>query len=187
MNNIATATFDSLVQEGYLVPARVFMPPPKYDFMESGIKHTVIDRYTSTCLGKKALVFAATALHAEAIAAAFCKVGVGATAMLASHTHAERRKMMVDLERGELKVLVTVNALLEECHPVFDAVIIANPTNSVGRFRKQMVSAMHPRWPEGMPRADAAQRQAAIAASDKPECMIIDVAENCTRHGFADL
>jgi hypothetical protein len=107
--------------------------------------------------------------------------------MIASHTHAERRKMFAQLETGELKVLVTVNALLDECQPIFDAVIIANPTNSVVRFRKQMVSAMHPRWPEGMPRADAAQRLAAIAASDKPDCMIIDVAENCTRHGFADL
>lgn len=187
MSNIATATFDSLVQEGYLVPARVFTPSPMYDFMESGIKHTIVDRYTSICLGKKALVFAATVPHAEAIAAAFCDVGIPATALLAKHTHAERRRMLIHLETGELKVLVTVNVLLDECQPIFDAVIIANPTRSECRFRKQMVSAMHPRWPEGMPRADAAQRQAAIAASDKPNCMIIDVAENCTRHGFADL
>jgi superfamily II DNA/RNA helicase len=187
MSNIATATFDSLVRDGYLVPARVFMPAPKYDFMESGIKHTVVDRYTSICLGKKAVVFAVTVGHAEAIAASFCAAGIAATTLLARHTHAERRKMFVDLDRGELKVLVTVNVMLDECQPVFDAVIIANPTNSTGKFRKQMVSAMHPRWPEGMPRADANQRRAAIAASDKPECMIIDVAENCIRHGFADL
>jgi hypothetical protein len=187
MSNIATATFDSLVQEGYLVPARVFMPAPKYDFMESGIKSTIVDRYTSICLGKKALVLASTVGHAEAIAASFCAAGIAAAALLARHSHAERRQMLAHLETGELKVLVTVNAMLDECHPVFDAVIIANPTNSVGKFRKQMVSAMHPRWPEGMQRFSADQRRAAIAASDKPDCMIIDVAENCLRHGFADL
>lgn len=187
MSNIATATFDSLVQEGYLVPARVFMPPPLYDFMESGIKNTIVDRYVGICSGKKALVLGSTVAHAGAIVAAFCDAGIAATALLARHTHAERRKMFVDLERGDLKVLVTVNALLDECQPIFDAVIIANPTNSEGRFRKQMVSAMHPRYPHGMPRDDATQRRAAIAASDKPDCMIIDVAENCTRLGFADL
>lgn len=191
MSQLATVPFDQLVAEGRLVPARIFCPPlPSHEISEpgfSGLNAIVVDPYSKYCPGKKAVVFCATVQHAEALAASFTAAGVPAAAVLGCYNRAERTANIERFQSGDLLVLTTVHVLLESPMPETDAVIIAAPTRSPTMFRQMMAASVRPRFPAGMPRDTAQQRLAAIAASDKTEAIVLDLAGNCLRHGFADL
>lgn len=205
MSNIATAKFDQLVIEGRLVPARFFVTPNDAVLMTgtsgnfdikafnsaglifNGISDLIVEPYRRYCDGKRAIVFCNSVAHAEKAALNFCHVGIPANTILGDQGAHERALKIRNFDAGKLMVLVTVYALLDESLPAADAVIIAAPTNSKARFHQMVSKAMFPRYVPGMPRNTVEQRLASIAASDKQEAIVLDVAGNCLRHGLTEL
>jgi hypothetical protein len=186
MNNPATITLAKMVEEGRICAPRFFCPEITFDG-PSGIDGLIVERYRQLCEGKKAIVFCNTVEHAEHTAARFIAAGIPATTVLGSHNHAVREADTERFRKGEMLVLVTVTVLMDARWPEVDAVIIAAPTASRTKFFSQVSCALTPRFTTGMPQLTSDQRRASIAASDKPDAIVLDVAGNCLRLGVADL
>lgn len=186
----------SLIESGRLCPWQLFVPQPTVnspvssgdgyvpEALEQWVKVAYIPEvYRKHCSGKKAIVFCTSVDHAEQVAAEFTSAGYPAAAVLGTQNKAERTANLERFRSGDLLVLTTVHALLDEHMPEADAVILAAPTSSKLRLRQQSIVAMKPRFPAHMPTLTSDQRVAAIAASDKPTAMILDIAGNFLRLG----
>lgn len=188
MSRLATVPFDQYVAEGRLVPLRIFCPQlPTHEISEpgySGLNAIVVDPYAKYCAGKKAIVFCVSVEHAEVTAAAFTAAGVSAAAVLGNQNHAERTANIERYQYGDLLVLTTVHVLLDSPMCQTDAVIIAAPTRSLSMYHQMVAASARPRYPAGMPIDTDEQRPAAIAASDKTEAIVLDLAGNCLRLGL---
>lgn len=173
----AITTTAQLIEQGYLVPTQVFAHPTVLEHeLHAG---SVIEAYQSTCAGKRVIVFANTVVHAEYLAAQFNAAGILAYAVLARDNNAVRTAALESFSAGTCMVLITINVDLSPAKA--DGIIIATPHNSARRFEHQIVSAMRPRFAPRQDDTDA-MRRAAIARSDKPVAMIIDLADNVLRH-----
>lgn len=182
--------FRRLIEEGCICAPRFYCQQPSLEPIGvgyNGICSTIIEPYLRLCSGKKAIVFCATAAHAEATAAAFNAREIPAATILGIHSKPKRDEIVERFYRGELLVLVNVTVLLADFgRPETDAVIMADPTHSRGKYFNQVAAALTPRIADGTPVDTAEQRRAAIEASDKPYGIVIDVAGNVMRHGLAD-
>lgn len=82
-----------------------------------------------------AIVFAATAQHAEALAAVLTCHDVQSKAISAATPDPERRRTIEDLRSSRIRVVVTHNVMSEDFDaPGVDAVYIARPTFSPNRY-----------------------------------------------------
>jgi len=194
--NTQTQPFRQLFEEGRICPARFYcMPPADIDpSLEqivtsfTGIGHNIVAAYSSHCAGKKAVVYCATVMHAEAVAAAFNASGIPAAAVLGGQNNAERTANIERFQFGDLLVLTNVGVLLTDFRrPEVDAVIMADPTQSSTKYLQQVAAALAPRFAQGMPTLTSDQRRAAIEASSKPFAIVLDLAGNLLRHGIPDV
>uniref|UniRef100_A0AAU6W207 Helicase C-terminal domain-containing protein n=1 Tax=Pseudomonas phage Touem01 TaxID=3138548 RepID=A0AAU6W207_9VIRU len=182
-SNAEVVPFADVIQSGRICPPRYFAAPHHVD-SPCGIDGIIVDRYSLYCTGKKAIIYCVTTAHAEAVVSRFRAAGIEAATVLGNQNDTERTANIEQFRFGDLMVLVTVRVLLDCRWPEVDAVIIATPTNSRNLFNQQVASGLAPRFAADMPQLTSDQRRAAIAASDKPTALIIDVAGNCLRLGI---
>jgi len=146
--------------------------------------HAIASPTLELAAGRKTLVFAASVAHAERLCEIFNRHSTGCARFVTGTTPKdERRGMLADYAAGKFQMLVNVGVATEGFdEPGIQVVVMARPTKS-----RALYAQMAGRGTRALPglvdaheAADA--RRAAIAASAKPACQIIDFVGNSGRH-----
>jgi superfamily II DNA or RNA helicase len=155
--------------------------------------HAIVKPVLETAKGQQFIVFAAGVKHAELLQAAFNAYDDSKVETLLGTTDpAERQKIVQRLKNGKTRGLVNVGVCTEgfDC-PAVAVVAIARPTKStplylqmIGRGTRPLpglVDIVRNPMPVEGPEL-AAERRAAIAASDKQHCIVMDFVGNSGSH-----
>ena len=146
----------------------------------------ILQAYQSHADNSLALVFAASVSHAQHLADLFCAAGYPASAVWGELGKEDRADRIARFRRGELRVLTSFSVLLEGFNvPNVECVILARPTKSGVLYTQALGRGLRPHDAVAhtlgtLP--DAAARRADIAASAKPECIVLDVVDVTRRH-----
>ena len=191
-----------LVDDGYLVPIRVYAPPPIADLtgvdygseaeLEAAMnKRTItgdaIVHYTRLAAHKPAIVYVVNIKHGEAVAQQFREAGYKFQLIEGTMPGQERDKLLADFASGEIEGLVSCDLISEGTDvPHAMVAIKLRPTKSLGWHIQSDGRINRPFYAPGMPLDTADQRKAAIAASVKPYGIIIDHVNNLYFHGWPD-
>jgi DNA repair protein RadD len=140
-----------LIQQGYLVPPRYFIPSD-LDYSAVAAKKgeynnkdlevlaqsnpqlvgDVVENFARTCPDRRAVVFPMTIAQSLGLRDAFNSAGIPAVHIDGDLKKAERRERMNAFRSGEYQVLTSVNIAIEGLDvPDVSAVIIARPTKSL--------------------------------------------------------
>lgn len=133
---------------------------------------------------RRALVFTASVKAAEMTAEIFNRHRAGMAAWVCGKTdREERRRVLADFAAGKLQVVCNCGVLTEGFDdPGVEVVIMGRPTKSRSLY-SQMVGRSTRPLPgvvDGPETAEA--RRAAIAASAKPSCLVVDFVGNAGKH-----
>jgi superfamily II DNA or RNA helicase len=133
---------------------------------------------------RRALVFTASVKAAEMTAEIFNRHRTGMAAWVCGKTDREdRRKVLKDFAAGKIQVVCNCGVLTEGFDdPGVEVVIMGRPTKSRSLY-SQMVGRSTRPLPgvvDGPETAEA--RKAAIAASGKPSCLVVDFVGNAGKH-----
>jgi superfamily II DNA or RNA helicase len=146
--------------------------------------HAVAAPTLELAAGRKTLVFAASVAHAERLCEIFNRHRAECARFVTGTTPKdERRSMLVDYAAGKFQILVNVGVATEGFdEPGIQVVVMARPTKSRALYAQMAGRGTRPLpgLVDGLPQADA--RRAAITASAKPACEIIDFVGNSGRH-----
>ncbi len=146
---------------------------------EERMLHAIVKPTIDEAAGRKTLVFAAGKDHASKLASCFAAHGVEAGVVVENTDPAERALLIGRYSHGDLQVLVNCLVFTEG----FDAPateIIANcrPTKSESLYLQIIGRATRPLAGVVDGPETAEDRKAAIAASDKDSCTILDFVGN---------
>ena len=195
-----------LIEMGYLTPIRVFAPAHAPDlsgvkvrmgdYEKAGLadamsKPTIVGdavaHYAQHSPGKPAVVFCVSVEHAKNVAETFRAAGWRAVAADGAMSKPEREAALGGLESGAVQVLCVCDLVSEGLDIVgISVVIILRATKSLVNFRQWIGRGLRPVYAKGMPLDTPEQRRAAIAASDKPACLVLDHAGCTLNHGMPD-
>ena len=133
---------------------------------------------------RRALVFTASVKAAETTAEIFNRHRGGMAGWVCGKTdREERRRVLADFATGKLQVVCNCGVLTEGFDdPGVEVVIMGRPTKSRSLY-SQMVGRSTRPLPgivDGPETAEA--RRAAIAASAKPSCLVVDFVGNAGKH-----
>lgn len=141
---------NTAIAGGYLVPPRVVEWPIKVDLdevsnvrgdfgmkqldlslMKAGIVGEIVSSYVAHCTDKKTLIFVVSVEQAEQCAAALRERGYKAKSVSGETPSEERKRILRQLETGEIQCVVNCMVLTEGFdEPSISAVILARPTQS---------------------------------------------------------
>lgn len=191
-----------LIDEGWLVPFKVFAPShPDLsgvktvagDYHEGQIAERMSDKTlvadvveTWLRLGgnEPTLCFAVNRAHARLIHDQFESVGVPVAYVDANTPREERSAIGKRLEDGEVKVVVNIGCLTTGIDWVVRVLILARPTKSEMLTVQIIGRVLRTEYEEGFDLETRDGRLAAIAASGKPVATIIDHSDTTLRLGF---
>lgn len=133
--------------------------------------------------GRQCLVFTAGVAHAHMLAAVLNRYREGSAAAVDGQTHKEERRAAVEaFQAGRLQYLTNFGVFTEGFDaPAVGVVAMGRPTKSVGLYTQMLGRGTRP-LPgvvDGPAGADARRR--AIAASGKPDVLVLDFVGN-SRH-----
>lgn len=134
--------------------------------------------------GRRTLVFTASVAQAEKLCEIYNRHRAGMARWVCGKTNRdERREMLTDYSAGKIQVMVNCDCLSEGFDsPGVEVVIQAKPTKSRSKYAQQIGRATRPLAGvvDGPETPDL--RRAAIAASLKTCCEVIDYVGNSGRH-----
>lgn len=135
------------------------------------------------------LAFCSGVDHAEAVAEAFVARGVTARAITGKTPKGERDDLIERFKRGEIQALTNAEVLTTGFNaPGVDLIALLRPTLSTALFVQMMGRGT--RVLKSVPinsAGSAEERRAMIAASAKPNCLVLDYAGNVRRFGPVDM
>lgn len=139
----------------------------------------VLNEAISLSEGRKHwLVFASGVQHTEHVAEILNELGIKAD-FLHSKRKAKRKEIIDAFKREEFTALVNNGMLTTGFDdPNIDLLLILRPTKSPGLWCQILGRGTRPSYHPGMPLNTAEQRLAAIAASHKPDCLVLDFTPN---------
>lgn len=133
---------------------------------------------------RRAIVFTVSVAQAEACCSILNRVVIGIAEWICGKTPEEDRKDILDrYKRGKTPVIVNCAVLTEGFDaPATEVIFMAKPTKSRSHYTQMVGRSTRPLpgLVDGL--ADADARKAAIKASAKPFCRIIDFAGNSGKH-----
>lgn len=136
---------------------------------------------------KSWLLFAAGVEHAAKVEAALHQRGIAAATVTGDTPADERDRLTREFKSGKLRALVNVQVLTTGFDaPGTDLIALLRPTLSTGLYVQMMGRGTRPDGVDLNSLPNAAARRAAIAASSKPNCRVLDYAGNIRRHGPVD-
>ncbi len=181
-----------LQSDGYLCNAKVLAPPHEQrilggkpdrygEFTQDGIELANSDRpdvMTARALKfwqehagdrKKTIVYAVSVNHARNLKALFDDEGVRAGLVLgAPQPQAERNQAIEEFKDGDLEVLINVVVVTEGFDvPEASCIVITRPTLSLALFMQMVGRGLR-------------------AKDDDGDCLILDLADNTSQHGFPE-
>lgn len=133
---------------------------------------------------RRTLAFASSVRHAEMMSEILNRVHSGLACWICGATPKEERRLKLQqFDNGTIPAMVNCAVLTEGYDsPGVQVIVMARPTKSrslysqmVGRSTRPLPGLVDP-----LPTAD--ERKAAIAASTKPSCLVVDFAGNSGRH-----
>ncbi len=134
--------------------------------------------------GRRALVFAASVAHAERLCEIFNRHRDGSAAFVCGETDKdERRRILRRFADGQLQIVCNCGVLTEGFDdPGVEVIVMGRPTKSRALYAQMVGRATRP-LPGLVDHLDAPEeRRAAIAASRKPTCLVVDFEGNAGRH-----
>lgn len=132
---------------------------------------------------KKWLIFAIDINHAENIAAELNKQGIP-TVCIHSQMKFDRHQALNDYRVGKYRCAVNIDIMTTGLDiPAIDMIISLRPSMSPVFHSQSIGRGLRVTYKEGMPIDTAEERLAAIAASGKKHCFILDFAGNTKRLG----
>lgn len=183
---VVGATTASLIEQGYLVPAKCYAPfiPDLKGIKTSGdgdwqsdalgelmgdakIVGDVIENWFKLAEGRQTIVFASNVAHSRLLCDAFQRAGVAAEHIDGYDPDKEARTAKIEaFKRGDLTVLCNVAVLCKGFDaPATGCVVLARPTKSL-MLHIQMIG------------------RGLRTAEGKSDAIIIDHAGNCIRNGL---
>ena len=124
---------------------------------------------------RKWLVFTAAVQHCKDVCAAIQAAGIAADYVTGDTPTAERDAIIARFRRGELRCLVNVAVLTTGFNvPDVDLLCFMRPTKSPVLYIQTTGRGVRPVYADGFDLSTKEGRLAAIAASQKPDCMILD-------------
>lgn len=162
-----------------------FVPSQLEELMsEEGPLHEVADTTMQEIGDRQAIVFAAGVKHAVLLEEVFNRRRDGvAKAIYGSLDEIKRTKITDDFKAGRLQVLINVFICTEGFdHPDTACVVMARPTKSLLIYTQCLGRGTRPKKGvvDGLETAE--ERRAAIAASGKPDVLVLDFVGNSTKH-----
>lgn len=154
------------------------------DVEEEKLLHAIAKPTIDEAGGKQGIVFAAGVDHAMKLTAAFNAYdGVSAELILGTTDKDERRRIVERFKNGDTQFLINVGVATEgfDC-PSAAVVAVARPTKSESLYLQMIGRGTRP-LPgivDGPESAD--ERREAIAASNKPVCVVLDFVGNSGNH-----
>ena len=194
-----------LIGEGYLCGFKYFSPSTDLDVsqlstgttgdfnskalrarvVESHLVGDVVSHYRQFAAGKRAIVFATDVKTSDEMAAAFNAAGIVAASLSGETEQGERDRVLDQFDAGTISVLCNVDLFDEGFDvPAVDAVILARPTESLAKYLQMVGRGLRVMYADGHDLSTAEGRLAAIAASVKPNAIVIDPVRNWERHGM---
>jgi superfamily II DNA or RNA helicase len=139
------------------------------------------------CAGKRTLIFTGTVKQAERLCEILNRHRSGCASFICGKTDKdERKRKLSEFKAGMTQYVVNVGVLTEGFDDDgVEVVVMAAPTKSRARYAQQAGRGTRPHSSIAQALGDmesAAERVAAIKASPKPCCRIIDFVGNCGRH-----
>ncbi len=132
---------------------------------------------------RRALIFTPGVKTARALAETLNKLRAGSARSVDGETPKQERKWTLDAhKRGEIQFLANCGVLVEGYDdPAVSCIVMARPTRS-----RSLYAQMAGRGLRILPVIDgemtAEARRAAVAASTKPDCLILDICGNSDEH-----
>jgi superfamily II DNA or RNA helicase len=133
---------------------------------------------------RRAIVFTSSVHHAEMVCNILNRHRPGIAEWVCGETDREaRRQIMANVQSGRTQILVNVGVATEGFDaPGVEVIVMGRPTKSRSLYAQMAGRATRP-WPGVVDGPDsAAARRAAIAASAKKSCLIVDFVGNSGRH-----
>ena len=132
---------------------------------------------------KRTIAFCATVKHAVNVAATFQNHGVSAEAIHGQLPLEQRARIVEDHRKGRITVLANCEILTEGYDdPDVECIIMARPTQSQPLYVQMIGRGL--RLPSGVDNLNNARASGQLDSSKKTQCIIIDVVDNCARHGM---
>jgi superfamily II DNA or RNA helicase len=205
-----TSIFDSLVlgpsvkdliAAGYLCPFKYYVSynpdlsktkinrgDYQIDDLEKAMRLApIVASYFDHCKGKSGICFAVNVTHSQAIVRQYTEAGVPAAHVDATTDLEVRRKIFKDLKDKKILVLVNVGIATEGTDiPNIDFVQLARPTKSLSMFLQMVGRATRPLWDAIKDAQGDDERAALVAASSKPNAIVLDNAGCYLEHGLPD-
>lgn len=155
------------------------------DFTDSAVEEVMIDERALVATadplvreadGRPTIVFCATVRHAHELASVIDNFAPGAAAAVDGETPIDQRLDLIGrFRRGEIQFLCNAQLFVEGFDsPACSCVAVARPTKSTGRYTQMVGRGLRPLPGVVDGDGDARDRQLWIAASDKPDCLILD-------------
>lgn len=183
---VATQDYWQLVQDGYLVPMRVFAPSQPdlvglarkgYDYdpeAAATIMNTrrllgdTVTHWRQLADDRPTIAFATTVEHSKQLARSFDRAGITATHVDGTTPEHERIQVWDTLASGEIRVVTNVGIATEgvDCPPV-SCIILATPTRSLTKYLQCCGRASRPH-----------------AESGKRDAIVLDHAGCSIEHGL---
>lgn len=176
-----------LTDEGYLAPARYFVPPGlgidwaalKHrggDIDERDAARVImastqavagpVTQYLAHLQGSTAIAFCCTVEHADLVARGFNQAGIPAAVLDGSLDKATRRSRINQLATGELRVLTSCQVISEGTDvPSVGGCLLLRPTDSLSLYLQQVGRCLRP-------------------SPGKSHALILDMVGNVAKHGF---
>ena len=176
---IFSASIIDMIEQGYLANLRAIAIPTttsldnvhtqdgdfKLDELEVAVdtpdrNERVVIAYQKHCNGRQALCFAVTVAHAEHLAQTFQRAGIAASLVSGETPPEERKRMLLDYERGVLQILCNCGVLTEGYDaPATSCILMARPTKSRALYTQCVGRGTR-------------------LAPDKKDCVILDITDN---------
>ena len=170
-------------RQGDLAPGELQTAFLGTDEEEEKMLHAIVKPTLMEANGRKTLVFAAGKEHAKKLSACFEANGVEAPCVIESTDERTRAELVARFRDGDLQVLINCMVFTEG----FDApatAVVANcrPTKSESLYLQVIGRGTRPLAGVVDGKATAEERIAAIEASDKSHCVILDFCGNSGKH-----
>ncbi len=124
---------------------------------------------------KRWLIFTAGTDHCEHVTIEIQKHGIKCQGIHSKQSAADNREAVAAFRRGDIQCLVNVAMLTTGFNvPEIDLLAFMRPTRSPVLYVQCIGRGIRPVYASGMPLQTKEERLAAIAASDKSDCMVLD-------------
>ena len=176
-----------LESQGFLAPARYFIPPGmgidwnslKHrggDIDERDAARAImataqavagpVTQYQAHLAGSTAIAFCCTVEHAQLVARGFNEAGIPAAVLDGKLDRLTRRRRIQALTTGEIKVLTSCQVISEGTDvPSVGGCLLLRPTDSLSLYLQQVGRCLRP-------------------SPGKAHAVILDMVGNCAKHGF---